>query len=69
MRRSIDSFLLWVCAALMPSVSSPQTVANAPVDAALSVVAYVETRVSAAEAARATTRRMRNSWTRLRRFA
>jgi len=61
MRRPLDHCsLLLLCAVLMSFVSSAQTEANAP-DVALSVVAYVETRASAAEAARVALKRYREA--------
>jgi quinol monooxygenase YgiN len=55
--RRLDSSLLFFCAALMPFVASAQTEVNA----ALSVVAYVETRAAAADAARVTLKRYRDA--------
>ena len=55
------SSLLFLCAALISSVSSAQTGANVPADTALSVVAYVEARAAAAETARATLNRYREA--------
>ena len=55
------SSLLFLCAALISSVSSAQPGANVPADTALSVVAYVEARADAAETARATLKRYREA--------
>ena len=60
-RSMARSSLLFLCAALISSVSSAQPGANVPADTALSVVAYVEARAAAAETARATLNRYREA--------
>ena len=55
------SSLLFLCAALISTVSSAQPGANVPADTALSVVAYVEARAAAAETARAMLNRYREA--------
>ena len=55
------SSLLFLCAALISSLSSAQPGANMPADTALSVVAYVEARAAAAETARAMLKRYRDA--------
>ena len=55
------SSLLFLCVALISTVSSAQPGANVPADTALSVVAYVEARAAAAETARALLERYREA--------
>ena len=55
------SSLLFLCVALISTVSSAQPGANVPADTALSVVAYVEARAAAAETARALLNRYREA--------